>query len=51
MMKKGGNDKLKEFFERYNVPMESSMDTKYKTKAAVYYREKVANHVRKLLSL
>jgi len=38
-MKCGGNLKLKQFFEFYNMPKEAPIDFKYKTKAGVYYRE------------
>ena len=41
MMRKGGNDKLKDFFERYNVSMEGPMDLKYRTEVAQHYRERV----------
>eukprot|EP01016_Furgasonia_blochmanni_P030681 TRINITY_DN3184_c0_g1_i3.p1 TRINITY_DN3184_c0_g1~~TRINITY_DN3184_c0_g1_i3.p1 ORF type:complete len:235 (+),score=89.59 TRINITY_DN3184_c0_g1_i3:320-1024(+) len=39
LMTNGGNAKLKSFFEQYNIPKDAPMDFKYKTKAAIYYRE------------
>lgn len=40
-MLQGGNQKLKDFFENYNIPKESPIDFKFKTKAGIYYREKL----------
>ena len=41
MMRIGGNKRLREFFEEYQMPKDVPIDWKYKTKAAVYYRETV----------
>jgi hypothetical protein len=41
MMKNGGNAKLRAFFESYNIPKDSPVDFKFKTKAGFYYREMV----------
>jgi len=38
-MKAGGNAKLKQYFESYNMPKDAPMDFKYRTKAGYYYRE------------
>lgn len=35
----GGNQKLQIFFDKYRIDPKSSPDYKYKTKAAIYYRE------------
>jgi hypothetical protein len=43
MMKHGGNTKLKEFFQKYNIPSDGPLEFKYKTRAAYYYREMVLN--------
>ena len=40
-MDKGGNDELHAYLERYNLN-EESVSTKYMTKAAQYYRKKLA---------
>ena len=40
-MKVGGNDKCKEFFRRYGVADNSSIQTKYNSRAASLYREKI----------
>ena len=40
-MKLGGNKRLREFFDEYKIPKDAPIDFKYKTKAAVYYRETV----------
>jgi len=38
----GGNSKLKQFFEQYNMPTKDvTPDYKYKTQAGCYYREMV----------
>ncbi|EGR27081.1 hypothetical protein IMG5_201980 [Ichthyophthirius multifiliis] len=39
LMLQGGNKKLWDFFESYNIPKDSPIDFKYKTKAGIYYRE------------
>ena len=39
MMSLGGNKNLYEFFKKYDLN-EESVDTRYKTKAADYYRDK-----------
>lgn len=41
MLLNGGNQKLRELFEEYGIPREGPFINKYKTKAAVYYREKL----------
>jgi hypothetical protein len=40
-MLNGGNAKLREFFETYNVPRTGQIINKYKTKAGIFYRERV----------
>lgn len=37
----GGNQSLKDFFEKYNINENSPIDFKFKTRAAEYYRNKV----------
>jgi len=39
IMTAGGNSSLQQFFQMYNMPEDSRIDYKYKTKAAKYYRE------------
>ena len=41
-MEKGGNDELHAYFERYNLN-EESVSAKYMTKAAQFYRKKLAS--------
>ena len=41
MMKNGGNQKLRQFFEYYGMPKDAPIDFKFKTKAGFYYRELV----------
>ncbi len=41
MMKKGGNARLKNFFQKYNIALDGPLDFKYKTRAAYYYRDMV----------
>ena len=41
MMKNGGNQKLRKFFEYYGMSKDAPMDFKFKTKAGFYYRELV----------
>ena len=41
LMDKGGNDALHAFFELYNLNSES-IETKYKSRAAQWYRKKLA---------
>ena len=40
-MLQGGNDKLRAFFDSYNIPKDAPIDFKYKTKAGIYYRAMV----------
>ena len=40
-MDKGGNDEMHAYLERYNLN-EESVSVKYMTKAAQYYRKKLA---------
>ncbi len=42
-MRNGGNARLREFFENYNIPKDGPIDFKYRTKAGQYYREMVGN--------
>ena len=37
----GGNAKLKQFFENYNIPKNTPMNYKYKTKVGNFYRAMV----------
>jgi len=39
MMRKGGNKRLRDFFDKYMISKDAPIDFKYKTKAGVYYRE------------
>jgi ADP-ribosylation factor GTPase-activating protein 1 len=39
LMRNGGNARLREFFENYNIPKDGPIDFKYRTKAGQYYRE------------
>jgi len=39
---KGGNERLKAFFEKYKI-QDFPIEKKYRTKAASYYRDKVKN--------
>ena len=41
MMREGGNPKIIEFFNSYNMPENTAIELKYKTQAARYYREKL----------
>jgi hypothetical protein len=38
----GGNDKLAEFFDRYDLNAEKDIKVRYATKAAAYYRKRNA---------
>jgi hypothetical protein len=45
-MLKGGNEQLRQFFKGYQLAVRSNdapIDFKYKTKAGIYYRERVIN--------
>lgn len=41
----GGNTKLKSFFASYSIPPDFSLDQKYSTSAARYYRERLRGQV------
>ena len=41
MMKQGGNNKLKDYFEKHHLPRDCPMDYKYRTKLAFHYRKMV----------
>ena len=41
-MSSGGNDKLAEFFDRYDLNAEKDIKVRYATKAAAYYRKRNA---------
>eukprot|EP01017_Pseudomicrothorax_dubius_P011155 TRINITY_DN1411_c0_g1_i2.p1 TRINITY_DN1411_c0_g1~~TRINITY_DN1411_c0_g1_i2.p1 ORF type:complete len:230 (+),score=88.60 TRINITY_DN1411_c0_g1_i2:389-1078(+) len=41
MILNGGNAKLKEFFQSYNIPENAPIAHKYKTKAGLFYRERL----------
>jgi len=45
MMKRGGNKRLREFFELYQIPRDAPADFKYKTRAAAYYRDMIKAEV------
>jgi len=45
MMKKGGNRRLREFFEKYMISKDAPIDFKYKTRAGAYYREMLKTEV------
>lgn len=42
MMQAGGNNKLHQFLEHYDLNAESSIKVKYNTKAAAFYRRQLA---------
>lgn len=50
MMMKGGNKRLREFFEEYKIPKEAPVDFKYKTKAAAYFRDTVKHFFERVLN-
>ena len=49
-LKKGGNEKLKNFLNEYNITSNNSIDEKYKSKASDYYRKNLRNEVEKELN-
>ena len=49
-LKKGGNEKFKNLLNEYNIPLNSSIDEKYKCKAAHYYRKNLRFEVEKELN-
>ncbi len=49
-LKKGGNEKLKNFLNEYNITSNNSIDEKYKSKASDYYRKKLKNEVEKIIN-
>ena len=44
MMQLGGNDKAREFYDKYRIPKESPMDFKYKTNAGEKNDRKIINN-------
>ena len=44
---KGGNDKFKKNLSDYQIPLESTIELKYKSKASDYYRKFLKNEVEK----
>ena len=49
-LKKGGNEKFKKFLCEYDINEKSSIDLKYKSKAANYYRINLKNEIEKELN-
>ena len=49
-LKKGGNEKFKNFLIEYNITSNNSIDEKYKSKASDYYRKNLRNEVEKELN-
>lgn len=43
-MREGGNQKLNDFFDKYNIPKELSISQKYNSAAAELYREMYVVH-------
>ena len=46
-LSKGGNDKFKKNLTDYQIPLDSQIDLKYKSKASDYYRKYLKNEVEK----